>query len=362
MGVGILLSLVAAEFFLRIFNPQPILYVQGHPLTVSAHVPDFDGVVHSLYEKGLKKRVYFNAQGIRRPLGSRQNISYQRQPGSSYRIFFLGDSMVEAAQVDYEESMMYLLEKKLNTQAADRRYEVLSMGVGGWDQANELEYYKIEGSRFKPDMLVLFVFPHNDLDGNRVTWSSVKPIYKGKEDSFYVPRSWPQKLKIFLGSHSHFYSFLRRVSDTYTPEEQPGTFRRLLIRWRLTMRGWQEKHQIANALKTFASNAYPPEREWEVFSELLSEFQRLTAASNTRLLLVAVPWKESASPENLRRMKGVETVAEAAGISLVRLDEEFKKRGNVSDYFYKSDKHMNARGHACVAQILAEKVFEKVYS
>lgn len=87
--------------------------------------------------------------------------AYAPEPGV-FRIVVIGDSFMEAYQVEFEESFPYLLQETL----ADRRVEVINLGVGGYGTAQEYLYLRDEGLRYQPDLVILAFFTGNDVQDN----------------------------------------------------------------------------------------------------------------------------------------------------------------------------------------------------
>ena len=75
-------------------------------------------------------------------------------PPGTFRILVLGDSYTEGLQV--AAPWPRRLERRLNRDGA-LRYEVLNAGVAGWSIDNALLYFREEGWRYRPD-LVLYAF------------------------------------------------------------------------------------------------------------------------------------------------------------------------------------------------------------
>ena len=78
-----------------------------------------------------------------------------RTPGVA-RVLVLGDSFVEAMQVDLEESFPALLERRL-------RVEMLNAGVSGYSTDNELRAFVADGHRYAPDVVLLLFHVGNDV-------------------------------------------------------------------------------------------------------------------------------------------------------------------------------------------------------
>ena len=105
--------------------------------------------------------------------------SVTKQAGS-YRIAILGDSFVEAMQVEADSTFLALAEAAL-TSATGHPVELMNFGRSGYTQSEELLVLEREVLRFAPDMVVLCFFPGNDIaDIDRVTSS-------GLQRPFFVP-------------------------------------------------------------------------------------------------------------------------------------------------------------------------------
>jgi hypothetical protein len=87
------------------------------------------------------------------------------KPTGTYRILMLGDSFVRAHQVKESETAHQVLEDLLNRDG-QRHYEVISAGVDGWGTGQELLYYRAEGRRYQPDLVILMFYIGNDVKDN----------------------------------------------------------------------------------------------------------------------------------------------------------------------------------------------------
>jgi hypothetical protein len=120
--------------------------------------------IHSWMDGVYDVTVQYNGLGFRGP-----DISYDK-PDDVYRIMLIGDSYVEALQVDYKSTIYARLSEMLkNVRTPDgKRIEVFGVGVTGWGTLQEYLYYHNEGYRFHPDLIVDF-FVINDVADNNPT-------------------------------------------------------------------------------------------------------------------------------------------------------------------------------------------------
>jgi hypothetical protein len=92
-------------------------------------------------------------------LNERFNYEVQKKQ-KVFRIITLGDSFTWGAYVSTEDNWTELLEDRLNKDAICsqvKKYEVINLGVDGYDSAYEVERYKIRGMKYTPDLLIMLV-------------------------------------------------------------------------------------------------------------------------------------------------------------------------------------------------------------
>ncbi|MCC6420112.1 MAG: hypothetical protein IT429_17900, partial [Gemmataceae bacterium] len=127
--VTVLLVLGTLEASLRLFGPiLPGNYTSGpylerHPIYGFFHVPGYEGWQHS---SEYFARVRFNQLGLRDPRDS------YAKPDGTFRILLLGDSFMEAVQVEQHETTAAVLEARLRAARPGLNVEVINTGVAGW--------------------------------------------------------------------------------------------------------------------------------------------------------------------------------------------------------------------------------------
>jgi hypothetical protein len=73
-----------------------------------------------------------------------------------YRIIILGDSFTFGAGVNDNETFSYYLEQKLNSlRLNNEKFEVLNLGVGGYNTFQEVECLKVKGLKYRPDLVII---------------------------------------------------------------------------------------------------------------------------------------------------------------------------------------------------------------
>src|SRR5438067_5576256 len=125
---GIMLPLIILEMSLRMFGPflpgnyDTGPYIERHPVLGHFHVPNFSGWIKSPW---FTTRIEISSLGLRDPR------STYTKPPQTFRVLALGDSFVEAVQVDASEMITTRLEYMLNS-SASRHIEVINAGVGAY--------------------------------------------------------------------------------------------------------------------------------------------------------------------------------------------------------------------------------------
>ena len=157
IGLGVMLALGALEVSLRTLGYGASEFIVRDAHLGWFHKPNAEG----WFEKPcFRARVRINAEGLRdvdRPVA---------KPAGVYRILILGDSMIEAFQVDLEHTLTRVLERRLNEAKLGMAFEVINLGVAGYGTDQEYLALRQVGLRYRPDLVVLAFFTGNDFQEN----------------------------------------------------------------------------------------------------------------------------------------------------------------------------------------------------
>lgn len=178
---AILFCLVAAELVLRAVgyaNPN-----HHRPDIQRGWFPweSLDSPLHT----GRLAHLSYNEDGIRGGPVARQ------APKDVFRIAVMGDSFTEALDIAYKDTFVALLEAGLKSCPAlgGRVPQTVNFGVSGYGTHQSLLDYRLRVRRFSPDLVVLVVFPGNDiannspiLDGNRK-----RPYFALRDETLVAP-------------------------------------------------------------------------------------------------------------------------------------------------------------------------------
>jgi hypothetical protein len=126
-------------------------YTEPDPLLGWRKIPGAEAVYD---RRDFQTRYRVNGHGLRGP-----EVAHERSPGVA-RVLALGDSFIEAFMVDDESTVPARLQAELAQRGC--RAEVVNGGTVGYSTDQEFLFYREEGRRYRPDLVVLFVY-HNDI-------------------------------------------------------------------------------------------------------------------------------------------------------------------------------------------------------
>jgi hypothetical protein len=208
MGVGLVLyTLLFAEGFLRVFDPQAVMprYITSTAWGVRGNIPHAR-YWHHTPEVDVQYRI--NGQGLR----ADQDFSLAK-PAGLCRMGIFGDSFMFGLESDLRDTFAYQLEKRLRERGIP--VQVLNFAVGGFGTAEMLRTYEAFGRKFDLDV-ALFSWDISDLNDNvrsqlfRLHDDALEPA-----NPAYLPavdfqdRLMQHSLYRFVNDHSQLYTFVR---------------------------------------------------------------------------------------------------------------------------------------------------------
>jgi lysophospholipase L1-like esterase len=127
-------------------------------------------------------------------LNERFNYSVEK-PSNVFRIVILGDSFTFGVYVNTKDNWTEILEDMLNdTQSCikNKKYEVINLGVRGYDAAYEVERYIKRGMKYNPDLLIMLIIDYRRMTEYRraqIKNFSVEEIEEMKKEGIVDPHS-----------------------------------------------------------------------------------------------------------------------------------------------------------------------------
>ena len=373
--LGLLSPLLILEVALRLFGPiLPGNYDTGAYLVRHAelghfHVPNFDGWIKA---REFTTRVSINAAGLR---DRRENLE---KPPGTFRILLLGDSFVEAVQVQQRDGVAERLERALNRDAS-RPVEVVNAGVAAYGTVQESLLLDHIGAQVEPDLVVVLFYVGNDVNNNNYRlelWDgdlslALKPYFDlDREGSLRLIPGPPPSSQRGLRDTMRRCCMLYNVIETGVYNKLDQNYPRELL-------------EAIGGLDTPLTGLYDTqpsgewERAWRITEALLARMRDQSAALGARLVVVAAPdwralepeaWRDEiqrGNPRSNRLASGrlqidaptnrVGLIADRVGVPYVNLLPPLQAASaDGTRLYFDFDKHWNPAGHEAAARAIEQ--------
>lgn len=389
--IGLAVGLLIAEAAFRRFyieTESAIFFREGSEQFGWFHIPNKAGWF-GLEGEEFRAFVQINSKGLRE-----RELPYEKPPGT-YRILILGDSFIEGYQVSQDQTIAKVLERLLNDGRSDLHFEVINAGVGGWGTDNELLFFRHEGYRYRPDLVILGFLAGNDVANNLYVLEDalyhrvLKPYFVLNDDQLELrnfpyqgemnvappkplrpqPRSLGEALSRWLEDHSRLYQFILFTrehppvgseDDQAEPAAVPDT---IPIKYELYASESDETWSEA----------------WRITRALIHQLDREVAKRGGQLIVVGLPTKLQVHPDlwqqvldQYPKMQTVTWDLDKPDRLLADITAELEIPHLVltagfqsfaaahSGYLYfEQDGHWNAAGHRLAAKLTADFLSEQ---
>ncbi len=161
--------MLVAELAARAFTPAPAYHL-GMPIDPRFGFTLVPSGVHEASDERGAFSWRSSREGFRGPDLPREP---RVRPDGEQRLLFLGDSFLQAAAVRDEELLTTRTVAAL--EAAGRRARAFTLCVADWGTAQELLALRAYGAAVDPDVVVLALFPANDLANNAFELAGTVP-------------------------------------------------------------------------------------------------------------------------------------------------------------------------------------------
>jgi hypothetical protein len=276
------------------------------------------------------------------------------KPASTFRILLIGDSFVEALQVQPEQKLQSLLVNALRRQLPEGKYDVVAMGYAGTGQTNQLPFIEKYNETIKADLVVL-LFVDNDFANNSPLLESVR-------------RGWhpdyPPLLFFRVGGGGQCQRV--EISSEYRHRQLPGAteagrvkvLSRLSPEYRRELEGWDPEKDPMDSV-FFSEGTLPPafEEAVELTKCAFGAWKRRAEQDGFQLMVLATdnvtkgPGMQNPEYGQIRRL---EVIAHELHLPLLDLYPIFLKRGGPELARWKHDAHWNPTGHRWAADALLD--------
>jgi hypothetical protein len=287
--------------------------------------------------------------------------SLNNQPGV-YRVAVVGDSYVEAFQVEVAETFLKIAESILATQGY--KVELMNFSRSGFTTTEELLVIRDEVLKFSPDLIALFFYPPNDIRdvSKDLSPETLRPffLYDDGVSDLYLDTSFTEDSSFRL---KKMINPLKRNSALVSL----ATERYQLFRERAREPLFDNDCSIKGYLTLATANPNPAySRAFDLNKRLIGEIARIVKPQREMMLVtINSPGWKSTDAECLRSKDAtfdpfyfddeLSALASAKKITHLGLQREFRKdwEKNPRELHWG---HWNYEGHELVAALLADKI------
>ena len=272
--------------------------------------------------------------------GLRDNEHEYEKQNVVTRILGLGDSITFGSGVPFEETYLRKLENKLNTE--EFPVEIIKAGVNSYEFDHEYIYYKEEGYKYKPDIVILGLFL------NDIGEVSPELIKKQKEEIETLQKKEAQ------GIYLENPSLLDRIKTICTLCDMAHS-----VIYSATKKNEREYYNLAyfnNALKKRWTT------QWPAFEKKLLKFNSELAKNDAKFMIVVFPQTEQFSNSyGLSRFpqEQLTKMGEKYGIPVLDLFPNLDIKEYANLYLVGDGIHPNSAGHKLVGDIIFTALFER---
>lgn len=390
LGFSLLFVLVVAEIAIRIVVGPPPSGVHIHQLLC-----EYDPVLGWSKIPNASERYIteeyditetINSKGLRGP-----EYSYDKEEGT-FRVLAVGDSFTEGYTVEFQELFSEVLGRRLSEARPERQFEVINGGTGGYSTDQELVFYRSEGRKYQPDLVVL-MFVDNDVWYNAQPEypRAPKPLLELRDEGLVVvnqpvpeppspapapgedqPESLAQRAKSAVSESSALYRLVRqRIKDNYT-------LHTAAIRLGLAEAPDDDGGPIAvpDPWTVFEKDASPAvERAWDMTEHILLALREEASAEDTQVLVAKIPssfalredqWNATVRKYGVERedwspslvTERVADICRRGGIPYLDLTPDFRDaiEAGRAPLFFPIDGHWTPEGHRLAGESLADYV------
>jgi len=197
-------------------------------------------------------------------LNERFDYSIEKNP-DVFRIVTIGDSYTYGLYVNTKENYPERLEDMLTDNSlckSNKKFEVINLGVGGYDIEYSVQRFKVRGQKYNPD-LVLWLIGNDDFTG-------INEIIKPKKDQYKKEIKADENLLSHFYSIGEFHPWSEKAAQELMEELSEDGVLAYNMRTLERMRDYYRERLV---FITFSGEAWPALKD--TYSLLLHDFSRV---------------------------------------------------------------------------------------
>lgn len=380
--------LALIEIVLRIINPSFFSHPKAYHAELGwVNAPNL--VYHRVVGKKHLARIETNNLGFRdvdHSIEKRISI-YPKGTKKIRRIALIGDSFSEANQVDLEGAFWQKLRKNLNRQGGDY-WEIHNFGVSDYGTTQELISLQKYGLEIHPDIVILQVFPFNDILNNSISSAhiispqdSYRPYLDPGNDfqsiTYLNPKTtWlRQKIRVcrfgFLMANNIWGAWGNEKN--YLKKKDLNTFAdQLAIRLGFT----QDYKQPSRHLFVYNTFAQPDHQldlikeGWEATDQAIIKIITTAQANQAKPIILVIPHLKQLDPVVDRWVPNlpfpvdpkyaesrIQQTVQPYDVPVIGLIDTFENNMDIVNPYLEG--HFNAETHILVGDILAGEIVKQ---
>jgi len=287
-----------------------------------------------------------------------------------FRIAMLGDSFTMGSAVAEENCISRLLEGRILAEMPDANIRVINCGVGGGGVLQELGMLRERILPLKPDLVILQLFPSNDVD-------NALGVVGKRQRAYY--EDWHSTLRDYrFGSLPQVRAerwMLRNVRVYQTVRRSTGKpwIRSFLESLRLfspVRESYRPSEDRPDTLEVDLAEWYPElEEGLEIMKEHILQMRDECRERGVDFMAYSIPLREEVSDapweeltgyypsvgyERMKGLRRLDAFLDAEGIPRVAVAEALRAADTEGELYYPLDGHLSEFGNDVVARVWAE--------
>lgn len=316
--------------------------------------------------------------------GFRFSAMEAEKPAKTKRLLILGDSFSQATAFPYINTYPGILDQWLDQYDHGENWEVLNLGVGDWGSAQQLLALLDYGLAYDPDVVVLQIFPFNDLCNNNIFTAGTcsmqdfhRPYMIIEHDTLkltYVNET-QTKLRNALLSFG-LVENLFTIGTELLPGQHSGSLKNIRRRRNHFFKENARKLDLEypGTIYSLLPTQYQPpriQRGWEITEAIFQEISNALNKNKIKTISLVVPYFRTFTPEWDSYKKGFaaplepeyatrhfEEISQRMDFSVISLRNKILKSRMLPTDFFLEDGHFNSYGHLQVASWILEELKE----